>query len=353
MVTLKDVAQHAQVSVSTASRILSNSPKEKFTEATQLKVLRASVELGYRPNFAARALASGKSKIIAAVFPRVYDSPFTALASLQILSGIESFCSQNGYHVLISSPSIVTGSIDSSFTDLLASGYPDGIILDGHFNIDPIMKILRDMALPTVILGDYPHPYYLRSDNFLGGNLLMQHVLKLGHRAIGLIGLADGISPAADQRLQGMAAALHDAGLDYATMPRVDGTFSTDSGTIAAGQLMSANPHLTALIALNDRMAIGAIRQLQTMKYCVPDEVTVVGYDDLPQSRDSHPPLTTINQHLSEWGSLTMNMLLELLEGQEPAPVVLSPRLIVRKSSAPVYVAQPSKLPSNEIHPNL
>ncbi len=338
MITLRDVAQRAQVSVSTASRILSNSPKEKFAESTQLKVLRASMELGYRPNFAARALASGKSRIIAAVFPRIYDSPFTALASLQILSGIEEFCSHNGYHVLISSPSMVNGKVDNNFTDLLASGYPDGIIIDGHFNVDPIMNVLNELALPTVVLGYHPHPFYLRSDNFLGGSLLMQHLLEQGHRSIGIVGIPHGMSPAADQRVQGIKATLSDAGLNFADLPRVDGTYSGDSGAMAAAQLMTQHPHLTALIALNDRMAIGAIRQLQEMNYCVPDEVSVVGYDDLPQSRDSHPALTTINQQLADWGSLAMTMLLELLEGREPEPVVLPPRLMIRKSTAPVYV---------------
>lgn len=335
MVTIRDVAKRASVSISTASRILSNSPKEKYAEETQLKVLRASVELGYRPNFAARALVSGKTRIIAAVFPRIYDTPFTALASLQILSGIEAFCSQNGYHVLLSSPRMHNGSIDSGFTDLLASGYPDGVIVDGHFDVDPIMKSLKRFGLPTIVLGSYPHPYYLRSDNFLGGKLLMQHVIELGHRQIGLIGLPDGKSAAADLRLAGIKAACTEQGLDYDALPRMDGTFSSDSGAAAAEQLIAANPTLTALVALNDRMAMGAIRQLQALGYPVPDRISVVGYDDLPQTREFNPPLTTINQQLADWGSMAMNMLLELLDGCEPKPVTVSPALIVRQSAAP------------------
>jgi LacI family transcriptional regulator len=335
LTTLRDVARRASVSVSTASRILSNSTKEKYSEATQLRVLRASLELGYRPNLAARALASGKSHIVAAVFPRIYDTPFTALASLQILSGIEDTCSQNGYHVLLSSPRIIDGRVDSSFMGLLASGYPDGIIIDSHLDIGPIMAVLEHFPLPIVVLGYYDHPYYLRSDNFLGGKLLAEHLLQLGHHQIGIIGLADGASAAADQRLQGIRAAVAEYGLDFDNLARQDGTFSSSSGAAAAAALMQKHPDLTALIALNDRMALGAVRQLQDMGYCVPDQISVVGHDDLPQARDLNPPLTTINQQLADWGQLAMNILFDLFEGRQPQPIILPPRLVIRKSTAP------------------
>lgn len=337
MVTLKDVAKRAEVSVSTASRILSNSPKEKFAEATHVKVLRASLELGYRPNFVARALASGKSNIIAVVFPRIYDTPFTALASLQILTGIEAFCSQNGYHLLLSSPRIIDGKVDTSFTDLLAGGYPDGVIVDGHFCIDPVMEIVQQYALPTVMLGYHSHRYYLRSDNVLGGRLLMQHLLEFGHRHIGIIGAADGVSLAAESRLNGIRLAAEAQGLEFEAMPRVNGKFSLESGAAAAHELLLLNSSLTAMIALNDRMAMGAIRQLREEGYRVPEDVSVVGYDDLPQSREFNPPLTTINQQLGAWGSMAMAMMQQLLAGEEPQPIVLPPELVIRQSSAPRY----------------
>lgn len=348
MVTIRDVAKRASVSVSTASRILSNSTKEKFAEATQLKVLRASMELGYRPNFAARALVSGKTRIVAAVFPRIYDTPFTALASLQILSGIEAYCSQNGYHLLLSSPQIIDGQVDQRFLNLLAGGYPDGIIVDSHFDIEPIMMALRRFNLPTVVLGYYPHSYYLRSDNYLGGRLLMQHILDLGHRHIGIIGLPDGTSVAADERLRGIREACKEYGLDDAALPRVNGTFSADSGAAAAVALLRDHPNLTALIALNDRMAMGVLRQLQEMGYRVPDQISVAGYDDLPQTRDSNPPLTTINQQLADWGALAMNMLLTLFDDREPEPLILPPHLVIRKSTAAPCPSTQKQAPHDE-----
>lgn len=336
MATIRDVAKLAGVSVSTASRILSKSDKETYSKDTRAKVLRASTELGYRPNLAARSLVSGQTRIVAAVFPRIYDTPFTALASLQILSSIEAYCSENGYHLLLSSPQIKDGSVDANFVNLLASGYLDGIIIDGHFHIEPIMEVLEQFDLPTVMLGYHPHPYSLRSDNFLGGKLLMEYILELGHRCIGIIDLPEGMSPAADQRLAGIKAAYEACGLDFNSLPRIHARFSSDSGAEATAALLEAHPHVTAIAALNDRMAMGALRQLQEMGYRVPDQINVIGYDDLPQTREFNPPLTTINQHLPKWGTMAMTMLLELFEGRQPESVILPPKLVVRKSTAPL-----------------
>jgi LacI family transcriptional regulator len=344
MVTLRDVARRAEVSVSTASRILSNSTKAKFAEETQIKVLQASLELGYHANFAARALASGKSHIIGVVFPRFYDTPFTALASLHILAGIENFCSQNGYYVLLSSPHMTSGTVDINFMNMLAAGYADGLIIDGHFAIDALMEAIRQAGLPAVVLGYHPHPYYLRGDNFLGGRLLMEHALALGHRRIGIIGLPDGISPAADQRLAGMRAAASAQNLAFEALPRVNGRFSADGGAQAAADLLAAQPDLTALIALNDRMAMGAIRRLQAQGWQVPQQISVMGYDDLPQAREFNPPLTTVSQQLDDWGALAMNMLVQLMDGQEPEPVVLPPKLVARQSTAPAPLAQTERV---------
>jgi LacI family transcriptional regulator len=332
MATIRDVAKRAGVSVSTASRILSNSTKEKYAPATRAKVLRASTELGYRPNFAARALVSGQTGIIAAVFPRIYDTPFTALASLQILSGIEAFCSDNGYHMLISSPKVTEGQLDTHFINLLTGGYLDGAIIDGHFNITPIMEFIAELELPCVVLGHHPHTYYLRSDNELGGRLMMEHLLELGHRRIGIIGVTD-----ISQRLDGVRIAAEMHGLDFELLPRCNGYFSEESGAAAAASLLSNYPDLTALVVFNDRMAMGAINQLHEMGYRVPHKVSVVGYDDLPRSRDFNPPLTTINHRLGEWGSLAMEMLLTVMNGGTPASIILAPELVIRQSTTALY----------------
>jgi LacI family transcriptional regulator len=326
--TIRDVAKLAGVSVSTASRILSNSTKEKFSQATRDKVLKASTELGYRPNFAARALVSGQTHIIAATFPRIYDTPFTTLASLQILAGIEAFCSDNGYHMLITSPKIIDGKLDTNFTNLLSGGYLDGVIIYGHCNITPIMDFMKNLDMPCVVLGHHPHTYFLRSDNVLGGQMMMEHLISLGHHKIGVISVPD-----ITQRLEGvrLAAVKHDISFD--SLPRFSGSFSEESGAIGAETLLMNHPELTALVAFNDRMAMGAINQLRDMGYCVPEDISIIGYDDLPRSRDFNPPLTTINHQLSDWGLLAMEMLLNMMNGGSPDSIVLTPQLVIRQST--------------------
>lgn len=331
MATIRDVAERASVSVSTASRILSNSTKEKYSDETRAKVIRASEELGYRPNFAARALVSGHTRIIAAIFPRIYDTPFTALASLQILSGIEAFCSDNGYHMLITSPKMSQGVLDTHFTDLLSGGYLDGVIIDGHFNISSIMALITPLDIPAVVLGHHWHTYYLRSDNVAGGRLMMEHLIQLGHRRIGIIGVDD-----MSQRLEGVRLAAVENGLDPDRLPHCDGHLSEESGAAAAETLLRENPDLTALVVFNDRMAMGAMRQLQSMGYRIPEQISIVGYDDLPRSRDFNPALTTINHQLSQWGSLAMGMLLQVMQGKTPDPIVITPQLVVRQSTIAV-----------------
>lgn len=330
MATIRDVAKRAKVSVSTASRILSNSTKEKFTDKTRARVLKASVELGYRPNFAARALVSGETRIIAAIFPRIYDTPFTALASLQIMSGIESYCSDSGYHMLISSPKIIDGVLDPNFISLLSGGYLDGAIIDGHFNISPIMEFIEHLNLHTVIIGHHPHTYHLRSDNRDGGRLMMSHLIDLGHRNIGMISVPD-----IAERLMGVRLSAEEHDIDFDCLPNEVGNFSEESGASAARRLIETHPDLTAIVAFNDRMAMGAINQLQGMGYSVPEQISVVGYDDLPRSRDFSPPLTTINHRLNEWGGLAMTMLHDLIRGNDPDPMILTPELVVRGSTAP------------------
>ncbi|MCY4539041.1 MAG: LacI family DNA-binding transcriptional regulator [Chloroflexi bacterium] len=329
MATIRDVASRANVSVSTASRILSNSTKEKYADETRERVREASTELGYRPNFAARALVSGKTRIIAAVFPRFHDSPFTALASLQILSGIEAYCSDEGYHLLISSPKIENGVLDHNFVDLLSGGYLDGVIMDGHSDISSIMEFVTGLKLPLVILGTYPYRHYLRSDNQMGGRLMIEHLIDLGHRRMGLIALR-----AIEDRMLGVRLAAEGRGLDACAMPCEYGNFSAASGEAAVDKLIRANPGLTAVVAFNDRMAMGAIRRLQELGYQVPEQISVVGHDDLPRSRDFNPPLTTVNHDLSEWGGLAMNMLLTVMHGESPEPITIEPRLVVRQSTA-------------------
>jgi LacI family transcriptional regulator len=335
MSTLEDIAKAAGVSVSTVSRILSGSSHAKrYRQDTHEKVMRASQQLGYKPNLPARALAGGRTQILGVVFPRYYESAFKALFMLQVVTDIEEFCSQHGYHVLISSPKITDNTVDESYISLMHTGYLDGVIVDGSFQFPGIVETAIDLGLPTVVLGRHAYPYTVDSDNEGGGYIAMAHLLQLGHRRIGILSIPQGVHVAADQRIAGMEAAAREADITFDTLPRVNGTFSKESGALATRDLLTRFPETTAIITVSDRIAIGAIQEAQRMGYTVPDDLSVVGHNDLIQAAEFSPALTTVSQSIERWGPLAVDMLFRLLNGEHPEAVLLPCELKVRASTA-------------------
>jgi DNA-binding LacI/PurR family transcriptional regulator len=334
MPTLQDVARRAGVSTATVSKVLSNTPY--FTEATRLRVMQAVEELGYRPNLAARALSSGRTHIIAVVFPYVYEAIFTDPLVLSILQGVEKECYERGYNLLLSTPRLTPAGPDEHYLQLIQSGYIEGVLGIDNVPMASVVEVARKRGIPGVVLGHHEAAYYVRSDDFSGGEQLMAHVLELGHRQIGLIGVADEKHFSIRGRLKGLAATAAKAGLQFSAMPREDGDFSVESGAARAGRLLSQYPDLTALICVNDRMAMGAIQQARSMGRRVPDDLTVVGYDNIPPAATFTPALTTIDQQAPELGRVAVRMLFEVLEGKKPGPVHMPTYLVARDSSAPI-----------------
>ncbi|MBU6349139.1 MAG: LacI family transcriptional regulator [Chloroflexi bacterium] len=337
--SLEEVSRRAGVSISTASRILSNDPHYSFKSRTRQRVLDACHDLQYQPNLAARALASGRSCIVAFVVPRVQETPFTALGSLQVLAGLEEAFSARGYHILLSSPRLADGNVDPAFTQLMQSGYLEGIILDGHFAVDPLLQSLQRQRLPCVTIGHPNYPYTIRADDDGGYRMLVAHLVELGHRQIGIIGLDHTLFPSGRHRLAALRAAADRHGLTAETMPYVESRFGRQHGVLLIRQLLAEHPGLTALVALNDRLALDALHALRTLGVRVPEDLAVAGHDDLPQAADVLPSLTTINQGLHRWGEYAADMLFALAAGGEPEAVVMQTRLVVRDSTAPPSAA--------------
>jgi DNA-binding LacI/PurR family transcriptional regulator len=334
MPTLQDVAQRAGVSTATVSKVLSNTPY--VSEETRLKVMQAIAELDYTPNLVARALSSGKTNIVTVVFPIVYDAIFTDPHVMSILEGVEAECRAQGYNILLSTPRLATSEPDLHYLQLLRSGYMDGVIAIDNVPHTSVLEPVQREGIPAVAIGQHPSAYYVRSDDEMGGQLLMAHVLELGHRCIGLIATPDSLHLSTPRRLAGARKAVQAAGLDFDALPRADGDFSTASGGRCAEQLLTEHPDLTALIALNDRMAMGAVQAARSAGYAVPERLTIVGYDDIPWAATFVPALTTMSQRAPDLGHAAAAMLFALLDGEHPEPMVLPPHLVVRHSSAPV-----------------
>lgn len=333
MPTLQDVAEKAGVSTATVSKVLSNTPY--FTEETRRKVMHAVEELGYVPNLPARALSGGKTHVIAVVFPYIYEAIFTDPLVMRILEGIETECTQRGYNILLSTPLLSADGPDEHYLNLIRSGYLEGVLTIDNVPLASAYEPARKRGIPGVVLGYHNAEFFVRSDDTSGGIQMMNHILELGHQKIGIIGVPEVLHFSIYYRLQGMRHAAERVGLEIEALPKANGDFSVSSGESCAAQLLNQRPDLTALICLNDRMAMGAIRQAHTMGRHVPDDLTIVGYDDISMAGSFTPPLTTIDQQAPEMGRAGARMLFEVLDNQKPAPIHVPTRLVIRQSSAP------------------
>jgi LacI family transcriptional regulator len=334
MPTLEDVARLAGVSTATVSKVLSNTPY--FTEETRAKVMQAVEELGYVPNLAARALSSGKTHIIAVVFPYVYEAIFSDPNIMHTLEGIEAECTQRGYNILLSTPNFTAKGPDIHYQMLIMSGYLDGVLAIDSYPLASSVKPALDKGIPVVVIGYEQSEYFVRHDDRAGGYQIMQHLIDLGHTHIGIIDVPNDANYGVFYRTAGTRAAAEAANLDYARLPRQPGDWSIRSGADCTTQLLTQYPTLTALLCYNDRMAMGAVQKAREMGYRVPEDLAVTGYDDIPTAATFYPPLTTIDQQSLEQGRLGAQMLFKVLTGEHPDPVELPPQLLIRQSSGPV-----------------
>lgn len=332
MATLQDVARLAGCSTATVSKVLSNTPY--VAGDTREKVMGAVRALNYQPNLAGRALSRGRTHIIGVVFPHVYDPIFRDPLVLAIVEGIENRLTQQGYSLLLSTPRITAEQGDEQFTRLLRSGYLDGMIAIDSVPDSEISVLAQTHNLPTVVLGYHNAPCQVHCNDYAGGRLMIEHLAGLGHRRIGIISIPDSKNIAVNERMRGMRAALADAGMTLDAQPQAHGDYSTRSGAQATHELLRQDPHLTAIASLNDRMAIGALQALHQLGRRVPEDISVIGYDNVALSEMTTPALTTVSQHASTLGSRSADMLLAILHHQQPSIVVIEPTLKQRASCA-------------------
>lgn len=325
-VTLEQVAARAGVSPSTVSRILNGTAT--VSDAKRQAVDEAIATLGYVPNPVARGLAGGRTLSIGVVTQAI-DSPFYGGA----LRGIEDVLDAAGYSALF-----VSGHWDATVEErcieTLRARRVDGlIILTGRLSDGALRSLARQ--LPVVVTGralKAPGLYALNFDDFRGALLATEHLIALGHRRIAFIA-GDPVHPDAQERLRGYRAALESAGLRYDPAMVAPGAFHEHSGMQAVDSLLRSGQRFTGLFAANDQMAVGAGLALHRHGLRVPDDVSVVGFDDLPGSLYAVPPLTTVHQPVQELGRLAATAMLDLLAGREPSAEMPPPELVARDST--------------------
>lgn len=326
-VRLEQVAAAAGVSPSTVSRILNGTAT--VSAAKQAAVAKAIAELGFVPNPVARGLAGGRTLSIG-VITQAIDSPFYGAA----LRGIEEALDAAGY-----SPLFMSGhwnaAEEARCIDVLRSRRVDGlIVLTGRLSDAALRACAR--SLPVVVTGrtlSAPHLVSLNFDNLEGGRIATRHLIDLGHRRIALI-TGDPQHPDAVDRQRGYLAALEAAGITPDPALVMPGLYHEESGMAAAHRLLDSGHPFTAIFAANDQMAFGATLALYQRSLRVPDDVSIIGFDDLSVSKFAVPPLSTVHHPSQEIGRLAAMAMLDLLQGVRRVVEVPPPRVIGRASTA-------------------
>jgi LacI family transcriptional regulator, galactose operon repressor len=329
MATLEEIAQLAGVGRSTVSRVMNNDPGVR--PSTRERVLDIVRRENYQPNFAARTLASGRSEVIGAVVPMALPSVFTDPFFPQFLEGVAAACDAADALLMLwlALPETEQRKVDK----VLGGGAVDGLIIAAHVIDDPLVEALRHGGKRFILYGRYPADdvSYVTVDDRASAYNVVSHLLRVGHERVGTITGPQHMFDAQD-RLAGYFDALRDFGLPPSSELVVEGDWSEASGYAAMRRLLAAN--VDAVFAANDSMALAALRALNEQGLRVPDDVALVGFDDIPAAAAADPPLTTVRQPIRRLGEVATQTLLELIEQPSGPPrrVILPTELVVRGS---------------------
>ncbi len=327
--TITQVAERAQVSIATVSRVLNNVPHQVST-ATRRRVLRAIRELEFRPNALARSLHQRRTHTIGLIIPDISNAYYAEIAR-----GIEEALSGQQYTLIACNTDRQVDRI-SSYLATLCEKQVDGIILGGGGTLNGRhMAAFQGCGVRTVLIGRYGVDLpAIRVDNVKGAWEAAQHVLTLGHRRIAILAGPNSSTTTAD-RLTGYRQACAEAGVRIPREWCLYGDLRPEFGREAADRLMAGKSRPTAILAINDQMAIGAMRAVHRLGLRVPEEVSVVGFDDIALASFVTPALTTMALPLHHMGVAAGEMILRALTGEpEPREVWFKPQLVVRESSA-------------------
>jgi DNA-binding LacI/PurR family transcriptional regulator len=325
---MADVARVAGVSHQTVSRVLNDA--ERVRPETRERVLSAMRELDYRPNPVARALVTGRSRTLGVVS---FDTTLYGPAST--LFGIERAAHAAGYFVsIVSVTALDRASVLTAVERLRGQGV-DGILLitPQEAAAQAVVHVPAGMPVVAVEAGPVEAVPVVAVDQFAGAVAATRHLLELGHRTVWHIaGPADFLE--ARERIDGWQSALEAAGSDVP--PLLSGDWSARSG-YELGQRLATVSDVTAVFAANDQMALGMLRALHEVGRQVPRDISIVGFDDIPEAQFFIPPLTTVRQDFNEMGRQSLMLLLSEIGAPERSSsrVIVEAELMIRASTAP------------------
>jgi len=327
-ISIKDVAHKAGVSPSTVSRALSDHPR--ISRETKERIRRLATEMGYSPSAVARSLVTKRTRIIGLAVGWVSD-PFLT----ELVRGVEDTATVDGYTVFLSSfydQPHREKEVLSTFHERRV----DGIIVQSSHLYADHHALLAQFNSPVVLINAPDYVHSVSTDNVHGGRLATDYLLSLGHSRIGYLAAARG-GRTNEHRLEGYKEALRERGIAFDAALVVQGDGYAAGGKAAMGKLLALPAPPTAVFCFNDLTAMGAAQAIREAGLRVPDDISLVGFDDIELATYFYPPLTTVRQPAYELGRRAMGMVLALLaDGNQVPNVVLKGELIVRESCRPL-----------------
>jgi LacI family transcriptional regulator len=333
-----DIAREANVSQSTVSRVINNNPR--ISEATRQRVRKAMERLGYSPNAVARTLITGRSQLLGLVVSNI-TNPFYP----EVIEAIVATATEHDYNVVLCNTQEDL-KLQTSYLELLIEHQVDGAILtssllDGEGRL---ARIAPD-SIPIVMVNRTVEGLRVdsvRMNNVGAGRMVARHLAEFGHRDLAFVG---GLAQTSthSERLVGFRSELEEMGIDLPDEYVTDGAFTRASGYELTEGLLALPRRPTALFCADDLIALGAMDAIVDAGLRIPEDISVIGVDDVPAASLRQVALTTVRQPAAEMGRRAVQLLLERIQGDpeaEPIDIVLRPRLIVRRTSGPVRATE-------------
>lgn len=333
-VTIKDVAKIAKVSPSTVSRVIANNPR--ISHKTKERVKEVMDDLGYHPNFNARSLANKSVQAIGLVMPSSTDKVFQNPFFPEVIRGISKIAHDKEYAILMS-----TGEAEKEIYEgvvrMVQGGRVDGVILLYSRVNDKVTNFLDEKKFPYTMIGK-PHSNadgttHVDNDNYNAGKAVTNYLLGLGHKQIGFVGGSLELLVTVE-RLNGYKDALTAANIPFTENYVAHEEFLREGGQEAIADLMSLQTPPTALVVADDLMALGMLNTLDEMKVRVPEDLSIISFNNLLLSEVSRPPLTTVDVNIYQLGYQAAKCLIEkITQPLEPAKRIIVPYSIIERSS--------------------
>jgi len=332
--TQRQIAEEVGVSRTTVSLVLNEVSGVRISPETRQRIIEVARRLNYYPDAAARTLVSGRTRTLGFVLCQSPDRIFTDAFLPEVLRGVGDAVQENGFRVLIHSVEDVVAP--ETYIGLVREKQTDGIILSGPRSDDQQLTRLRAEGFPIVLLGQLPGSGipFVDVDNVDAARQAVEHLIELEHRRIGIITNAPLEYTAARDRLAGYRRALEEAGLGYVEELVCYGDFREPSGHTAMNQLLDLAQAPTAVFVASDLVAFGALVAIKERGLSVPDDVALVGFDDVRLAHYVNPPLTTVRLPAYGLGYRAAMLLTKLIVGEsvEEQEILLQTELVVRQS---------------------